>query len=58
MPTFDQSSPYVVSYQMIRTHCFIARQVAASPEEKPDVDLIVVRENTECLVCHSTFRAL
>ena len=25
-------------------------QVATNPEEKPNVDLVVVRENTECLV--------
>lgn len=27
-----------------------ALQVSVDPEEKPGVDLVVIRENTECLV--------
>lgn len=54
MPTFDQSSPYVFQHRTMRTHLIVS-QVAANPDEKPNVDLVVVRENTECLVCHFTY---
>jgi hypothetical protein len=35
--------------------CPSSEQVSKDPSQKPDVDLVVVRENTECLVCASVF---
>ena len=46
--------PYVFSdlrfipWSPMRT---LPEQVSKDPSQKPDVDLVVVRENTECLVC-------
>ncbi|EPT02834.1 hypothetical protein FOMPIDRAFT_1022714 [Fomitopsis schrenkii] len=45
------SSPIVALRKQLDLYANVrpVLSVAASPEEKPDVDLIVVRENTECL---------
>ena len=46
------SSPIVALRKELDLYANIrpVASVAATPEETPDVDLVVVRENTECLV--------
>ena len=46
------SSPIVALRKELDLYANIrpVTSVAANPEDKPDVDLVVVRENTECLV--------
>jgi hypothetical protein len=46
----DQSFPYVLCTDISTSMSFSA-QVSPDPNRPPAVDLIVVRENTECLVC-------
>ena len=52
MPISGQSFPCVVSKsRSLLPSLMYPEQVSKDPAQKPNVDLVVVRENTECLVC-------
>lgn len=59
MPTSGPYYPCVSSYPRSALRLVIQvslDQVSKDPSQKPDVDLVVVRENTECLVCLYVFQ--